>query len=443
MYIIVLFACILIFQHYLLLNVANAGAGGTAIGFLAAYSVIGLLFILWLTLVRKAFIVKSTAFVVIFFCYFTARIFIDFGGSNELFAYLIGTTGGVITFYILGVITSVILDEVLDRFIVSTRKLLVLLLVTGLFFYALYQYVAVYSLLSNNVRTDIFMAVIEGNDYQRPGDFIIISFLITCIVYSYATNSLLYNPTKINKLYVAILVMQLSILMFVGAILGQFITSNKATLLVVMLFLILLVTMLFVSMNRQKINYKVFRLKDILIRVDAVKIILIIVFMAILMVIMIGAALNWVGIDVLTMRITGYGESDGINSSVTSRIKILGTFTEQFNDSPVLGNMKVHTDMGVPFVHSLIGSLLTHMGVVGLLIMVTFLFSSFQSLFKYDSERIPLYYNNSRVILFSLFALLMVFISSAGTFFNWIPLWFTIGLVFSPIKFRKLQKNHI
>lgn len=137
------------------------------------------------------------------------------------------------------------------------------------------------------------------------------------------------------------------------------------------------------------------------------------------------------GIDASVFRITGYGK--GVSNSVTSRLELFKNFPEHHNISPFFGNMNVdkETTGSGTYVHSFLGSMITHLGYVGLLIITSYFIVGIKELFSKIRQSAR---ENIMQNAYSLFCLVLlmgfVMLASLTTFFTWIPLWFIVGLTF-------------
>jgi hypothetical protein len=142
-------------------------------------------------------------------------------------------------------------------------------------------------------------------------------------------------------------------------------------------------------------------------------------------------------------RIFGFSEDRFGGNSLTSRVRILtDNFLTQFAYNPVFGNLEVDsltTGKG-SYAHSLV-SLLTHLGIAGTSLFVAYLIAIFREL-KRPSAMGYRFYNSTDVGMFSIvaFGIILCF-ASVGTFFHWMPLWFSLGLLFPPLFFRRSTRR--
>jgi hypothetical protein len=134
-------------------------------------------------------------------------------------------------------------------------------------------------------------------------------------------------------------------------------------------------------------------------------------------------------LDYSTFRI--FGESDG-SSPLDSRLDIIKEdFAPQLYNDWLFGGFNKHELYGYTgkYIHSLPIYVLTHMGVVGFIIVFIFLF---QHLFLYlqnKNKSTPSFKRYANALL--LIQAIVFFISVLGTSIFWSVLWFTIGLTSS------------
>jgi hypothetical protein len=143
--------------------------------------------------------------------------------------------------------------------------------------------------------------------------------------------------------------------------------------------------------------------------------------------------INFFDIDLDRFRIFGFGSGD--MSSISSRLALLNNFFIQFDYNPIFGNMDVDrlTTGEGSYTHSFILSLLSHLGIIGFILFFIYLFVAIKEKLNNHNN---LFVNNL-LSLYSLVVFAGIFaIASFGTFITWIPLWFLLGLIFPPIKFK-------
>ena len=125
-------------------------------------------------------------------------------------------------------------------------------------------------------------------------------------------------------------------------------------------------------------------------------------------------------------------------SSVDSRLSLWGNFAVQFSYNPLFGDIAVDrlTTGSGTYVHSVIMSLLTHLGIIGFILFFLYLFKSFKSILDYGGN---VYFNNMYALYCITVFVGMFLIASLSTFFTWSPIWLLMGLIFPPIVFKNKE----
>ena len=141
-------------------------------------------------------------------------------------------------------------------------------------------------------------------------------------------------------------------------------------------------------------------------------------------------------IDTSKYRAFEFGESTLFNNnSVMSRIDIVREeLLDQVTQSPILGRLGVDsaTTGGANHVHSLL-SVATHLGVIGALLFLALLIASFRMLMLRRKPMEAGSWDGGSVV-FCLGALIWLIVyATLVTFFTWMPLWYGIGVIASPI----------
>ena len=113
-------------------------------------------------------------------------------------------------------------------------------------------------------------------------------------------------------------------------------------------------------------------------------------------------------------------------TSLTSRLRILGTFFDQFKVSPILGHFEAERAAGFEkgaYVHSLPLSFLTHTGVLGTSLVGLILFQLSRSRRASEIGMAP----SERRLSFLLW---VVFgLGTITSFLTWAPFWFMLGVL--------------
>lgn len=418
-------------SYYLFVNIKILGAGSPALDILAFCISIGV-FLIWLELLLKQsfFIKKSFFFLVLFFTYYIVNIVIN--KPDELKVLTFSTTGGIILFYILGALLSINLLYLKEK-VLSSRQFL------GFFnfFYYLFSvifiglFLGTFLELMSNIRTDLFLISDLDGMYQRPGAFLVISFFI----YSFITAFFLFinkNSKALVLLFFCLYLMSI----IGGMLLSQMIGSNNTLVNLAGLLFANIIFYILINFTKieKEIGYINLNLKKIFLSNLSNKLLGSILVSLFLVLILLTFIVNMLDIELEKFRIFGF--DTGEISSVSSRLELWSNFIIHFDYNPVFGNMAVDTlttGKG-SYVHSFIGTLLTHLGLVGFSLFFIYIFIAIKEKLKIKRN----FYINNVFSLYSLVVFVGIFsIASFGTFITWLPIWFLLGLIFPPIMFDK------
>lgn len=219
---------------YLFSNIKHIGEGSSSLVFLLITFIISIILISFNYKDYKINFQTSSKILVLFFIYFILSIVIY--DLNSLKSHTVGTTGGIILFYLLGIFIS-INSKI---FIINSKK--------NILYASLFFSLVIASLLFDTtfellklLRTDIFLISKFDELYQRPGNFLIIIFLTYSYFISLLINSL-FNELK-NVTYLIFLLYVFNT--FNILLLSQLFGSNHAF--VVVLIIFLLTTLFFVT----------------------------------------------------------------------------------------------------------------------------------------------------------------------------------------------------
>ena len=118
--------------------------------------------------------------------------------------------------------------------------------------------------------------------------------------------------------------------------------------------------------------------------------------------------------------------NDGILeiSSVQSRLALLSGFMDQFTVAPLFGAYDAELRAGYfagNYMHSIMLSLLTHMGIIGTILIASIIYFIWQ-----DGRRTGEYRQSFGRFYYRLF-LSILFLGTLFTFFTWMPFWFFLG----------------
>jgi hypothetical protein len=326
--------------------------------------------------------------------------------------YLLGTTGGVILFYITGLSASLLMSN--HHY--SNIK------------YAYYFYIFIYLLsllimfnyFLDMKRPDLFYIDRYQNDYQRPGNFLSILFIIySFITYKYAT-----YRSEIPHRFLGVLLSYL-VLSISTFILGQLFGSNSVAAVVLMCSLITSVFLVITSNT----NSKVYQFNSY----NQNKIILICVLYSLILLLMV--YIIFVNFYDHNLRVFGFSAES--NSSISSRFKLLADNAfDQISYAPFIGDYNVAKKVSGSegkFLHSFFPFIWANTGLVGLIISIFTFFMLFYSLAR-SSRNV---YSRDRVYSsYSLYIILsLLFIANLSTDVSWPVIWFGIGMLGNPVSF--------
>jgi hypothetical protein len=337
----------------------------------------------------RVVVYKHFLIFILFLFYFIFKAIFQYDDLSRFFSYSLGTSGGIVLFYLLG--TFLTLNVIKNRRIIYFFNNKYFILICCLFFFD----VALALILKNalvNVRLDIFLISDLEDGYQRAGDFLTILFFMgTMLVFFILRN--------IRKISVSFLVFFLYLIMLflVGAI-SQIIGSNKGLVVPVLICLSVFFVFLRDFKGRGRNITKLFLLMG-------GGVILVYTFLR---------------FDFSSLRVLGYGA--GESSSLQSRYEIfVRNFYVHFTHSPYVGDLNVDTLLTGQgsYVHSFLFFTLTHFGIVGFLILFSYLFSCYRSIIGEEEQ-----FKLNRIIF-----IIILGISILTTAVFWPVIWFIIGVL--------------
>jgi hypothetical protein len=332
---------------------------------------------------------------------------LDFSKFKEL---MVGTTGGVLLFYLVGCLMSYNLSGLRALWWVRPR-------IGVLFFLFLSSTITfsyVFVILSGSESQEIMASFINADgSYQRKGSILTILYIAYIMTY-------IFIREKFNKLrkYLFICLLPVTAIMIFYS---QYVRSNSAfaTILAIYFFTVILE----LSCLKLKARMKVVCIGSVLI-------------------------VSALGYFIKTspgfldffsyFRILGYGAFEF--SSVTSRVNLFMASLEQFDYGPIFGDMNSDLKAGQvgKYPHNLLAHALTHLGLLGFVWMIcvcTLLIirSRFNVLLSNLIKKKPTANINTDALVV---IVPIIFISVFFQTITWAPLWFTIGLSF-PIVVRR------
>jgi hypothetical protein len=358
---------------------------------------------------------------------------VDLGDLEYLKQITLATTGGMLLFYMTGVFLAISYYNI----ILQTRRpwfsKSILLVFTSLLFWMMYNF-------SRRLHPKLFYLTGVDGSYQRSGNFLSISF----ITVSYLYLALVFirkddKPKRISDVFWLMIYSLSALLALTGS---QLFGSNSATVVILGVCLITLVIILVVS--RQNLWFRYQKNKLILpcswqlVKRLALKSLLVMFSFSILLLLL----LHFTSFDITSIRALGFGS--GSNTSLAARFEILkDTGIRQVSYSPLVGNINVAylvTGNAGRTLHSFIPYVLANLGLIGLFLVLAIFFGAFRQLFreaKVLATKSQLSYQKNILAIYSIFILLYLFLfANIATGVSWSVLWFTLGFVSSPVRFR-------
>lgn len=442
-YLAVSFFALFLLDFYLKANISGIGEEGVSINFLALFFILcGLLFLWRVSLSQTITIRHSTLYLLSFFAYFTFRIGVDTGSLDGLKGNTLSTTSGVVLFYIIGALASIILEghfknsRTIKKYFFYYTLFFIAYLIVSMLLLA-----SVFFELTAKLRLDILLIDDDKGSYQRPGNFLVISYILLILLYAqFLSLKAIRSNFKVRLASVIAHVLFLTYTL-TSLFVAQIIGSNNATVLIAGLGVIVITILMLLCLNSIKVFLSVKPLSFVRLIFGKLssRLIVLSIFALAIFIFVLWVAANFLRIDLSMTRIGGFGS--GEISSITSRLELLNNFLIHFEYSPLWGNMNVDcltTGCG-SYVHSFLLSLLTHTGLIGFILLLVYFILAYRERFRiarrFDKSHITLEFN-----IYNLFALLffsaILFISVVGTFFSWAVIWFSMGLFFPGIALK-------
>ena len=160
--------------------------GSVGLPILYSFLFLGSLLFVWRVITIRSIVIRRSFCVLLFFLlYLVFRIVIDKGSIYYLKASTVATSGGVFLFYALGTLVAIIIERHIKNanYIRYYFRYFTIILITyiilscGLLLNVFFE-------LGSRMRTDIFLITDIGGEYQRPGNFLLISYLMLITLYA-------------------------------------------------------------------------------------------------------------------------------------------------------------------------------------------------------------------------------------------------------------------
>lgn len=433
-----------LFISYLFINIKNIGGEGGALLHIIAFYITSIIIFVMIALKKSLVINGSFLLLSTVILWIAIKILGDIGNYEYLKKFMFATTGGILFFYFCGLFLSISSLELIDLCLTTracpSRCNILKSAIFIFLIFVLYRNIDLFLNLKERLRDDLFIIKNVNGSYQRPGNFLSISFLLTSYLYVFQQikNFYIKNNKKLLK-HSAVLIIYLCI-MIMSSISAQMMGSNNAFIIIIGTGIITLIITSIVLRNSIKNKYSQkpplnrLIIKKLLLK--SISISLIIMIIAVLLIVIFN-------FDISKTRFMGYGTNT--NTSLESRLTIIqNNFLIHFNDSPIIGNYNVEqetTGIGT-YIHSFFLQSLTHTGVVGFLMFLILFVSLFISLGVKNTSLIykhqlslPL---EKPIKLFSLLILMyFLLVANIATVITWPVLWFGLGMLSYAIVFKK------
>jgi hypothetical protein len=363
----------------------------------------------------------GSLFLAIFFIYFATHYYFDTDNSFLTRQATLGTTGGIVFSFFMGLIVATALSVIYDL-LDSNRTKAVLFLIAIIYLIMVVVLAALtFSSHMNTVVSDRFL-IDEVGGYQRAGDLFVMQFLavagLACTIIS--------TENKNSFIKIGLLTLLLVTICAIYSLTAQLLGSNKGFVIPIGVLLVFFAVILS-TMNKKARRTS---LLNILFSGLFFKLLIAGLFGLVALLIFGQSLLNVLGLDFDSFRISGFGT--GEVNSVTSRNELfIDNFILHFMYSPIFGHTQVDvlTTGSGTYVHSTL-SILTHLGLVGFLIFIGILWSVYNEISRSYLSKYSSIYSSQTYGLFRLLCLLAILVMGAfSAFFTWMPLWFSLGLL--------------
>lgn len=423
---------------YLNANIVNVGDMGTAIPMLIIYVGISTLALAFLIMQKSLYVRPHFFFFLLLVSWIAFRVLVDLNSYEDLKQITIGTTGGVLLFYVIGVFLSFTFHNIAINTAKERWAKIIILLFLCFLVWMLYNF-------SQRLHPRLFYLTGVDGTYQRSGNFLSISFI--CVSFYYlllVSKRAVVNAGSLNAFFWLFVYTVSTTMALVGS---QLIGSNSATAVILGVYLITLVMTLLIPKKVLWGNYLHKRLllpwsKRLVKNLVVISILGFFLFFMLLALIIIIT-----GFDITSIRLLGFGA--GSNTSLISRVDILmGYGVDQLEYAPFLGDINVAyltTGNAGRTLHSLLPYVLANLGIVGLGIILLLFSVVFLQLFreaKVTSDHSFACYQQNMIALYSLFILFYLFLfANMATGVSWSVLWFSLGFISRPLGFKSYEKN--
>lgn len=429
------FGKLLLLFAYLVLNVLNVGEGGTALPLLGMFFVLSSTAVL-LDFSRCRTAVHGHFFVfLLFVAWLTYRTLVDLNDIAHVKKLTVATTSGILLFFLLGTFARQTLDK-----INAIGEIIWLRLLFVVFFLF---YVWIFFSFNNRLLNSdeiFYMDGVDG-DYQRPGNFMILLFVMCSFVLLSQVCRLKANKKK----NLSVCLLAYYIMTVLNLVSSQAMGANTATACILAIYMMSAVLALLYA--DEDVRDKYLRgilsfpfsicLFERLIRYSLV----VVVFSAVATF----ALVQITSFDLQRTRVFGFGS--GVNSSITSRMEI---FREegagQIGNALFLGNLDVaRLTTGDPgrTLHSFVPNIIAELGLIGLSIVAWLLILIAQKIFVFmkcsTKEETGFLLASIGLWLFFILGFLF-FYANLAVGKEWSVMWFFLGFAVNVFPNRLLAK---
>lgn len=410
---------VILIIFYFYRNIISVGELGSGLPILATFIALSF-FSLILYCINNKIVVAFHFFVFLIFLFWLIfRVAIDLNSFYQLKQITIATTGGIFLFFLIGSFLRNSLDKIsMDNKIIQLIIFSILIIVWSIF--------SSYNLRLE--RTDIFYISGVDGHYQRPGNFMIILFVISSFSFlAFASNFSKYR--KMKYLFHLIIYTLVAGILLISS---QMIGSNAATANVLALYMLTFVISILAFSKKIRRSYLDGKLQSFFSKIVWSELIKFSAIPLVVLFIIITIALKTTGFDVTKTRAFGFGT--GHNSSLSSRIEILKeNAVEQISYSPFFGNVNVAyltTGNSGRTLHNFLPNLWAELGLIGLAAVLILFYMVIKKLIfhKKYSQLNMIGYQNAIMNIWLIFVFLWIFIyANIATGKSWPVIWFFIG----------------
>ena len=419
---------------YLNANIVNVGEMGAGLSILLAFVFLSVMAFVFLSLKRKLYVRLHLLFFLTLILWIAFRVIMDLGDLEYLKQITVATTGGMLLFYVVGFFLGTVFQSVLLYNVKLTIEKIVILFFTVLLVWMLYNF-------SYRLYESLFFLKGVDGGYQRPGNFLSISFIIVSFLYvNLILKRINVNGAVAGGIFWLGIYTCSTLMSLVGS---QLFGSNSATAVILGVYLITLVMTLIIPRKSMWQSYLSQKLalpwsKRLLKQLSVMSILGVVLFIVFLV-----SIINITNFDILSLRLLGFGS--GTNTSLLSRIHILlESGVSQMGYAPFFGNINVAyltTGNAGRTLHSFFPYVMANLGLVGLTIVLVLFGSVFVQLYRESKKtrEVGLHgYQSKMIALYSMFILFyMIFFANLATGVSWLVLWFTLGFVSKPFGFSE------